>query len=136
MLTAPAQTIKEDGERRLIFSLQDQPGSLNNALELLSKHGLNMSHIESRPSITLASGYDFFVALSASSASKERLDAVMAELKASGASDINFLSETKSENAESTYSMANVIVMANTMPARAAQNFEAVRNSRISLQVD
>lgn len=102
MLTAPAQTVKDNGERRLHFSLQDRPGSLNGALDLLRKHGLNMSHIESRPSITADNGYDFFVTLTSSTATKEALDKVTAELKSSGASDINFLSEGKSENNEST----------------------------------
>ena len=102
MLTAPAQTVKDNGERRLHFSLQDRPGALNGALDMLRKHGLNMSHIESRPSITAENGYDFFVALTSTTATKDALDAVMAELKAAGASDINLLSESKSESNEST----------------------------------
>lgn len=103
MLTAPTQTVKDNGERRLHFSLQDRPGSLNGALDLLRKHGLNMSHIESRPSITADNGYDFFVTLTSTTATKEALDKVTAELKSSGASDINFLSEGKNENNESTH---------------------------------
>lgn len=102
MLTAPAQTVKDHAERRLHFSLQDRPGSLNGALDLLRKHGLNMSHIESRPSITSENGYDFFVTLTSSNASKATLDSVLDDLKTSGASDINFLTEGTSANNEST----------------------------------
>jgi len=104
MLTAPVQTTKtQQGSRRLIFSLQDRPGALTGALELLKKHGLNMSHIESRPSITADHVYDFFVALSAESASPEALAKVIDELKTSGAGDISLLSETKTTEDESTY---------------------------------
>lgn len=84
------------GSRRLFFSLQDRPGALTGALELLRKHGLNMSHIESRPSITADQVYDFFVSLTADTASDDRLQALMAEVKTSGAGQITFLSESAS----------------------------------------
>jgi prephenate dehydratase len=32
------------------FTLTDGPGSLGGALDVFAKHGVNMSHIESKPS--------------------------------------------------------------------------------------
>jgi phenylalanine-4-hydroxylase len=55
-----------------------------------------MNHIESRPSITASHVYDFFVALTPDTASPERLAALMAEVKGSGAGQITFLSESTS----------------------------------------
>jgi len=94
MLKAPSavpQTVV--GSKRLIFSLQDKPGALTSALELLKKHGLNMNHIESRPSITAERVYDFFVALSPDTASSEAVSALVQEVKSSGAGDVTLLSD-------------------------------------------
>jgi prephenate dehydratase len=104
MLKTPVSTVVGDkGSRRLIFSLHDRPGALTGALDLLKKHGLNMSHIESRPSITADHVYDFFVALSPESASIEAIQALVNEVKSSGAGDISLLSEASTGDNDSTF---------------------------------
>lgn len=90
------------GSRRLIFSLADKPGALTDALELLKKHGLNMNHIESRPSITAAHVYDFFVAIDGETATNEAIEGLIREVKRSGYGDVTILSESTTKEDEST----------------------------------
>ena len=55
--------VKEKGNRtRIMFSVKEKVGALQEVLTLFSRNGINMSHIESRPSDkTRVSDYDFFV---------------------------------------------------------------------------
>lgn len=42
-----------DGQKlELLFSIDDKPGSLTDVLSLFARHGINLSHIESRPTKT------------------------------------------------------------------------------------
>jgi prephenate dehydratase len=45
----------------LVFSLPDQPGALQGALETFAAHGVNLANLESRPARPPAAGYYFFL---------------------------------------------------------------------------
>ncbi|KAI3642540.1 hypothetical protein MP228_012095 [Amoeboaphelidium protococcarum] len=47
----------------LLFSISDKIGALDEVLQILKQQGVNLSRIESRPSITAEYDYDFFVEL-------------------------------------------------------------------------
>ncbi len=50
----------------LLFALENQPGGLERALAIFKRHGVSLSHIESRPSKTFEWEYDFMVEFSLS----------------------------------------------------------------------
>ena len=64
----------------LLISTQNQPGALFHLLEPLSRHGISMSRIESRPSKQGMWEYHFFVDLEGHIADK-KLESVLKELK-------------------------------------------------------
>eukprot|EP00455_Lapot_gusevi_P009433 TRINITY_DN1421_c0_g1_i1.p1 TRINITY_DN1421_c0_g1~~TRINITY_DN1421_c0_g1_i1.p1 ORF type:complete len:431 (-),score=173.00 TRINITY_DN1421_c0_g1_i1:215-1507(-) len=53
-------TADDPPKTSLLFTVPDQPGTLQDALNVFSRHGVNLSHIESRPN-KRSSNYDFFV---------------------------------------------------------------------------
>ncbi|KAK3703955.1 hypothetical protein QZH41_014175 [Actinostola sp. cb2023] len=60
------KTKKHEGEKRspkstIVFTLDEELGALARALKLFEEHQVNMTHIESRPSKTSKTRYDFFV---------------------------------------------------------------------------
>lgn len=79
----PTQKSESNGDGTsnlsLIFSLQEQQGQLVKSLAPFQKFGVNMTHIESRPSKTNpGKEYDFYVECACRDAQKEQL---VAELK-------------------------------------------------------
>jgi prephenate dehydratase len=56
-----------DGSLRtsIIISIADHVGALDEVLQIIKNHGINMTRIESRPSKTADYDYDFFVELQA-----------------------------------------------------------------------
>lgn len=51
----------EGRKTSLVFTMRDEPGVLRRALDLFTKHDVNLTHIESRPSKGLDNNYDFMV---------------------------------------------------------------------------
>lgn len=47
----------------LVVSITDHVGALDEVLQIIREHNINMSHIESRPSKTADWDYDFFIDL-------------------------------------------------------------------------
>lgn len=45
----------------ILFSMDEQPGSLAKALKILQSYGVNLKHIESRPSKEVIGEYDFLI---------------------------------------------------------------------------
>lgn len=56
----PADSSKTS-KTSIIFSVQDQPGSLYNALKIFAEQGINLTRIESRPAKKMLGQYLFFV---------------------------------------------------------------------------
>ena len=52
-----------NGKTAIIFATKNQPGSLCNILQILSKHNINLSYIDSRPSKKHLGEYLFFMEL-------------------------------------------------------------------------
>ncbi|MEM7782491.1 MAG: prephenate dehydratase [Planctomycetota bacterium] len=55
----PSQTGND--KTSLMFTCSDRPGSLVDILSVFKRHGINLSHIEKRPSTEVGSEYTFFV---------------------------------------------------------------------------
>lgn len=54
---------EDNPNRTCLFTIQDQPGALDKCLHVFKDAGLNLKHIESRPSKTSKFDYDFTVEL-------------------------------------------------------------------------
>ncbi|KAK2163767.1 hypothetical protein LSH36_74g02084 [Paralvinella palmiformis] len=51
----------EEGSTSIMFSVKESVGALARALRIFEKYGVNLMHIESRPSKQKEGDYDFFV---------------------------------------------------------------------------
>lgn len=67
----------EDPKTSLVFALKEEIGTLHKALKVFKDNGINLTHIESRPSNT-ESCFEFYVDCCGT---KEALDPVLVELK-------------------------------------------------------
>ncbi|MDR2490094.1 MAG: 3-deoxy-7-phosphoheptulonate synthase [Spirochaetaceae bacterium] len=70
---------REPDKASLVFSVQDEPGSLYACLEILNKHGINMTKLESRPILGQPWNYMFYIDIGMPN-SKHELDAALSEL--------------------------------------------------------
>ena len=70
---------REPDKASLVFSVQDEPGSLYACLEILNKHGINMTKLESRPILGQPWNYMFYIDIGVPK-TKHELDAALAEL--------------------------------------------------------
>lgn len=68
-----------DGHTSLVFTMTEAVGALSKALLIFEKNGLNLKHIESRPSKQNPGNYDFFV--DCCSGINDGLNATVEELK-------------------------------------------------------
>eukprot|EP00055_Hartaetosiga_balthica_P005198 m.14889 g.14889 ORF g.14889 m.14889 type:complete len:442 (-) comp4389_c0_seq1:168-1493(-) len=76
--TSELKKAKTQGdETSLIFSILSEVGALEKALDVFKTHGVNLNHIESRPSKLDDKEYQFFVTTDASS---EKIDTAVAAL--------------------------------------------------------
>ncbi|EGG19879.1 phenylalanine 4-monooxygenase [Cavenderia fasciculata] len=90
-LFSPKETFKTS----ILFSIKDGVGVLNDYLSIIKKHNVNISRIESRPSKTEKSDYDFFLDLdSKEETSTTEVDTILKELKSKGV-DVTVLTEQK-----------------------------------------
>lgn len=94
--TNPKSAVESDGKKTLIFSIPDRIGGLSATLALLAKHGLNMSHIESRPSTTPDFDYDFFIELDGD-VQEEALETLIQDVKKQGGATVHILSQSSSD---------------------------------------
>ena len=58
---APNQTVTGHDKSSIVFAIDNKPGSLYSAIELLAKSGINMTKIESRPMKKELGKYVFFI---------------------------------------------------------------------------
>jgi phenylalanine-4-hydroxylase len=72
-------TEKEPLRTSLIFSIADHVGALDEVLQAIKKHEINLTRIESRPSKTDEYDYDFFVDLITDG--QEKLPQLLEDLK-------------------------------------------------------
>eukprot|EP00042_Codosiga_hollandica_P024182 m.100215 g.100215 ORF g.100215 m.100215 type:complete len:425 (+) comp51460_c0_seq1:66-1340(+) len=56
-------------ETSILFAIDSKPGSLQEILQIFKELGVNLTHIESRPSKTAKTKYDFFVTMAVDSVS-------------------------------------------------------------------
>ncbi len=57
----PCMKVTERDKTSIVFAIDNKPGSLYNAIELLAKSGINMTKIESRPMKRELGKYVFFI---------------------------------------------------------------------------
>ncbi len=57
----PCMAVTEHDKTSIVFAIDNRPGSLYNAIELLAKSGINMTKIESRPMKHELGKYVFFI---------------------------------------------------------------------------
>ncbi|XP_069048914.1 phenylalanine-4-hydroxylase [Lepisosteus oculatus] len=79
-----------------IFSLKEEVGALAKALRLFEEKGINLTHIESRPSRLNKNQYEFFV--SVDMASSETLDHIVSGLRAQISGHVHELSRNKAKD--------------------------------------
>ncbi|RXM36714.1 Phenylalanine-4-hydroxylase [Acipenser ruthenus] len=79
-----------------IFSLKEEVGALARTLRLFEEKGINLTHIESRPSRLNKEDYEFFINVDAT-CSKE-LDEVIASLKTQISGHVHELSRNKAKD--------------------------------------
>ncbi|KAI1882114.1 hypothetical protein AGOR_G00247350 [Albula goreensis] len=87
------QTSKAAGVLSCIFSLKEEVGALAKALRLFEDKGINLKHIESRPSRMNKEEYEFFVSVDMACA--KALDEVIDGLRAEISGNIHELSRNK-----------------------------------------
>ncbi|GAM20678.1 hypothetical protein SAMD00019534_038530 [Acytostelium subglobosum LB1] len=94
--TAAAVPVTPRYQTSVLFSISDKIGGLNEYLEVIKNHKLNITRIESRPSKTEKYDYDFFMDLASDDANTNNIDDVIAELKSKGV-ETTVLTETKQQ---------------------------------------
>lgn len=72
------QTNKADSRVSMLIELLDQPGALEMALHVFTRHGVNLTHIESRPA--RGARFDFYVDCEGARG-EEAIEAVITELE-------------------------------------------------------
>lgn len=84
--------IQRSGDLSFVFGIENETGSLQQALGIFSKHKVNLTRLESRPSVTNENGYEFFASTDSSG---DELSSCLDELKAT-AKNLTVLDEDPS----------------------------------------
>ncbi|XP_051547032.1 phenylalanine-4-hydroxylase-like [Myxocyprinus asiaticus] len=90
------EPINQSGVLSCIFSLKEEVGALAKALRLFEEKGINLTHIESRPSRKNKLEYEFFI--SVDSASSNVLDEVVDSLRKQISGQVHELSRNKQKD--------------------------------------
>ena len=106
---------KETFITSVVFCIHDEVGALQVVLGVISKHNLNMTRIESRPSTTREFDYDFFVDFSG--ADMQKVMEFPDELRRNHLGEIISI---KTTNIEATTSKSKVLF---STPLRRSDNF-------------
>lgn len=82
---------RNDRRQSLLFTIEDKPGALDSCLRVFREAGLNLKHIESRPSKSFAWDYDFTVELELQKKTNGLLDKTIKALESNGAKDVQLV---------------------------------------------
>ncbi|KAI1888124.1 hypothetical protein AGOR_G00181810 [Albula goreensis] len=97
-----------------IFSLREQVGALAKALRLFEEKGINLTHIESRPSRMNKQEYEFFI--SVDTACSKALDEVIDGLRTQISGHVHELSRSKQKDT------SRLVLHSSALAVRQAQN--------------
>jgi len=68
----------------ILFSINDKVGGLHEYLDIIKKHNINMTRIESRPSKSQNYDYDFFLDFETHEGNEEKVEKMLQELRDTG----------------------------------------------------
>ncbi|ROI15468.1 Phenylalanine-4-hydroxylase [Anabarilius grahami] len=90
------EPLNKSGVVSCIFSLKEEVGALVKALRLFGEKGINLTHIESRPSRKNKEEYEFFI--NVDQASSKAMDEVVDSLRAQISGQVHELSRNKQKD--------------------------------------